>query len=73
VEPDTAKYLMLLYSSAANLLSFEGYTTQSIYDEIREHRQRTLKEFSIAGLSGKIDGSLVFFRTLKSQNSLAFC
>lgn len=25
VEPDTEKYLMLLYSSAANLLSFEGY------------------------------------------------
>ncbi len=45
VEPDTAKYLMLLYSSAANLLSFEGYTTNSIYDAIREQSQRTLKEF----------------------------
>jgi len=48
VEPDTVKYLMLLYSSAANLLSFEGYTINSIYDAIREQRQRTLKDFSIA-------------------------
>ena len=45
VEPDTAKYLMLLYSSAANLLSFEGYTTQSIYAAIIEQRQKTLNIF----------------------------
>jgi len=45
VEPDVAKYLMLLYSSAANLLSFEGYTTQSIYAEIIEQKQRMLIGF----------------------------
>ena len=43
VEPDVAKYLILLYSSAANLLSFEGYTTHSIYVEIINQRQKTLK------------------------------
>ena len=45
VEPDTEKYLMLLYSSAANLLSFDGYTTESIYDAIREQKQRSLNVY----------------------------
>ena len=43
IEPDTEKYLMLLYSSAANLLSFKGYTTQSIYDAVQGQKQRSLK------------------------------
>jgi DNA polymerase elongation subunit (family B) len=30
VKADTEKYLLLLYASAANLLSFKGYTTESI-------------------------------------------
>jgi DNA polymerase-2 len=30
--PDTKKYLTLLYASAANLLSFAGYTTKTIYN-----------------------------------------
>ena len=42
IEPDTEKYLTLLYSSAANLLSFEGYTTQSIYSEVQGQKQRSL-------------------------------
>ena len=45
VEPDTEKYLILLYSSAANLLSFEGYTTQSIYDAVQGQKQRNLARF----------------------------
>jgi hypothetical protein len=32
---------MLLYSSAGNLLSFKGYTTESVYDEIKEEKLRT--------------------------------
>ena len=40
--PDTKKYLLLLYSSAANLLSFEGYTTESIYDAVKGQKQRSL-------------------------------
>src|SRR4030065_1363257 len=28
---DTKKYLLLLYASAAGILSFSGYTTESIY------------------------------------------
>jgi len=45
VEPDVEKYFMLLYSAAANLLSFEGYTTESIYDSIKEQKQKTLLKF----------------------------
>ncbi|MGA3290873.1 MAG: hypothetical protein ABSD42_11615 [Candidatus Bathyarchaeia archaeon] len=37
----TEKYLMLLYFSAANLLSFEGYTTQSIYEAVKGQKQRS--------------------------------
>jgi hypothetical protein len=36
------EYLMLLYSSAANMLSFEGYTTKSIYEAIQGQKQRNL-------------------------------
>jgi DNA polymerase elongation subunit (family B) len=32
---DIRKYLLLLYASAASLLSFAGYTTQSVYDSVR--------------------------------------
>ncbi len=42
VNPDAKKYLMLLYSSAANLLSFEGYTTENIYDAVKGQKQRSL-------------------------------
>ena len=30
INPDTKKYLLLLYASAANLLSFAGYTSKSV-------------------------------------------
>ena len=45
VEPDIEKYLMLLYSAAANLLSFDGYITKSIFDVIREQKQRSLNVY----------------------------
>jgi len=45
VEPDLKKYLMLLYSSAANMLSFDGYTDKLIYDSIREQRQKSLTKY----------------------------
>jgi DNA polymerase elongation subunit (family B) len=45
VEPDIQKYLMLLYSSAANLLSFEGYTTESIYEAGQRQKQKGLTRY----------------------------
>lgn len=39
---DAKKYLMLLYSSAANLLSFAGYTTEKIYDAVRGQQQKSI-------------------------------
>ncbi len=46
VEPDTEKYLQLLYSAAANMLSFDGYTTKLIYDSIRDKKQKSLPDDS---------------------------
>jgi DNA polymerase I len=40
--PDTKKYLMLLYSSAANLLSFAGYTIEKVYDAVNGQQQMKL-------------------------------
>jgi len=45
VEPDTEKYLMLLYSAAANMLSFDGYKDKLIHDSIREQRQKSLTKY----------------------------
>ena len=45
INPDTKKYLLLLYSSAANLLSFQGCTTKSVYDYIRGQNQESLNNF----------------------------
>jgi DNA polymerase elongation subunit (family B) len=42
VNPDAKKYLLLLYSSAANLLSFAGYTTKSVFDAINGEKQEKL-------------------------------
>ena len=42
VNPDTKKYLMLLYSSTANLLSFAGYTTEKVYDAVKGQQQKSL-------------------------------
>ena len=51
VNTDTKKYLLLLYASAASLLSFAGYTNQSIHDSVRgiTNRHKTLDEFVHSG------------------------
>jgi DNA polymerase elongation subunit (family B) len=46
VNPDVRKYLLLLYSSAANLLSFAGYTTKSVYDAIEKRKQESLMNYA---------------------------
>ncbi len=43
--PDVKKYLMLLYASAANLLSFAGYTTQSVYQSIQKQKQKSISDY----------------------------
>ena len=42
VNPDVKKYLLLLYASTANLLSFSGYTTQKVYDAVKGQNQKSL-------------------------------
>ena len=39
---DVKKYLLLLYASAANMLSPFGYSVKTIYDEVRGQQQTTL-------------------------------
>lgn len=34
VNADTKKYLLMLYTSAASLLNFKGYTAKTVYDEV---------------------------------------
>ncbi len=41
---DLRKYLILLYTSAANMFSPFGYSMQSVYDEVRGHRQMSLQQ-----------------------------
>jgi DNA polymerase-2 len=43
VNPDAKKYLLLLYASTANLLSFSGYTTKKVYDAVKGQHQKTLQ------------------------------
>ena len=43
--PDIKKYLLLLYSAAANLLSFSGFTTESVYDAVRGNNQTSIKDY----------------------------
>ncbi len=42
VTPDAKKYLLLLYASTANLLSFSGYTPKKVYDAVKGQHQKTL-------------------------------
>jgi len=43
--PDIMKYLVLLYASAASLISFAGYTTKKIHDSVRGHREKDLTQY----------------------------
>jgi DNA polymerase, archaea type len=45
VHADTKKYLLLLYASAANLLSFSGYTDKTVHDVIRGYDYKTLDNY----------------------------
>ncbi len=45
INPDCKKYLFLLYSSAANLLSFAGYTIKSICETVTGHDQKNLADY----------------------------
>ena len=47
VNPDVRKYLLLLYSSTANLLSFAGYTTKTVYDAVEKQKQKSLMNYVI--------------------------
>jgi DNA polymerase elongation subunit (family B) len=41
-DPDTKKYLLLLYASAANMFSPFGYSIKTVFDRIRGQRQTSL-------------------------------
>ena len=45
INPDTKKYLLLLYASAANILSFAGYTVKSVYDSILGYKIKRITDF----------------------------
>jgi DNA polymerase, archaea type len=42
INTDAKRYLLLLYASAANLLSFAGYTNQSVYEKVSGQDQISL-------------------------------
>ncbi len=46
VHADTKKYLLLLYASAANLLSFKGYTAKTIRDAVNGRIHQHLVKIS---------------------------
>jgi hypothetical protein len=46
INPDTRKYLLLLYASAANLLSFQGFTAKSVCDALRGQTPTNLLTYS---------------------------
>ena len=39
VNPDVKRYLLLLYASAAGLVSFAGYTTEKVYESVRGYER----------------------------------
>ena len=47
INPDLKKYLLLLYASAASLLSFAGYTSEKIYESVHgyEHKNSQITDF----------------------------
>jgi DNA polymerase II len=45
VNPDIRKYLELLYSSAASLLSFSNYTSQAVQDSIRGYEDKRMQDY----------------------------
>jgi DNA polymerase elongation subunit (family B) len=45
VNPDTKKYLQLLYASAVSLLSFTNYNVKSVYDSVRNAERKNLMSY----------------------------
>jgi DNA polymerase-2 len=45
VHADTKRYLLLLYASAANLLSFKGYTAKTVRDAVNGQSATSLSRF----------------------------
>jgi len=45
INADTRRYLLLLYASAANMLSFKGYTEKTIHDAINKHHMASLTKY----------------------------
>jgi DNA polymerase I len=45
LNPDTKKYLMLLYASAADLLAFAGYTPKTVCDAVNGYRTDNLSKY----------------------------
>jgi len=45
VNPDIKRYLILLYTAAANLLSFDGYTAKSISEQVNGLSTNTLSSY----------------------------
>ena len=43
--PDTQKYLEILYDSSANLLSFAGYTAKTVFETLNHQRQTGLSRY----------------------------
>ncbi len=43
--PDTTRYLTMLYDSAANLLSFQGYTRELVYSAVAGKKRGILNTF----------------------------
>lgn len=46
VNPDNKKYLLLLYTAAANLLGFSGYTAKAVHDAVRGYTFKNLIDFN---------------------------
>lgn len=45
VNPDLRKYLLLLYASAATLLSVKGYTEETVRDAVHGYKDNTLSRY----------------------------
>ncbi|HSQ48310.1 MAG TPA: hypothetical protein VLL96_01345, partial [Candidatus Deferrimicrobiaceae bacterium] len=45
INADTRRYLLLLYASAANMLSFKGYTEKTIHDAINKQHMASLTKY----------------------------
>jgi DNA polymerase elongation subunit (family B) len=45
IHPDNRRYLLLLYESAASLLSFKGYTGKTVYQKVRGYTANSIEAY----------------------------